>query len=137
MIFEKTRRLALLAMLAGGLTLAGPAHATGAIECGDPSSSTSVNILLGAGPVPNVLSVAIKAGGNRFTTVPGQPGEQLSIAQAYDDGEIVRIDLVDMQAQKRVAAVRILRADGEADPFQIGYVEINGHDPIGVTCEGP
>ena len=124
-------------MLAGGLVLAGPAYATGSIECSDPQTSTSVNILLGAGPVPNVLSVTIVAGDKRYTTVPGQPGEQLTIAQAYDDGEIVRIDLVDQQAEKRVAAIRIIKADTETDPLQVGYVQVNNGDPVGVTCEGP
>ena len=124
-------------MLAGALALAGPAGATGSIECGDLGSRARVNILLGAGPVPNVLSVTLAHGDKRYTTVPGQPGEQLSIAQAYDDGELVRIDLVDQQAEKQVAAIRILKADTDTDPFQIGYVQVADGDPIGVTCEGP
>ncbi len=128
---------ALLASLACGLATGKPAHATQAIGCTDMKSDSSVEILLGAGPVPNFLSVTIVLGDRRLTTVPGQPGEQVAIAQAYDDGEVVRVDLVDLQAQTRVAAIRIIRADDKAGPFQTGYVQLEGDVAVGITCEGP
>ena len=100
-------------------------------------SDSSVDILLGAGPVPNFLSVTIVLGERRLTTVQDQPGEQVRIAQAYDDGEVVRVDLIDPQAERKVAVIRIIRADSKAGPLQIGYVQIDEGVAVGVTCEGP
>ncbi len=134
---RKAAALSLAAGLVWGATLAGPAHATQSIGCTDMKSDSSVDILFGAGPIPNFLSVTVIVGDRRLTTVPGQPGEQVTIAQAYDDGEVVRVDLIDLQAQNKVAAIRIIRADDEAGPFQIGYVQIEGNVAVGITCEGP
>ncbi len=134
---RRTEALTLAAWLAWGLATADPAHAALSIGCTDMKSDSSVEILLGAGPVPNFLSVTVVLGDRRLTTVPDQPGEQVRIAQAYDDGEVVRVDLVDPQAQNKVAVIRIIRADDKAGPFQIGYVQIDGNPAVGITCEGP
>ncbi|MCP5082889.1 MAG: hypothetical protein GY948_14475 [Alphaproteobacteria bacterium] len=137
MMTTKKVLLAVLTSLSGGLIMAGPAQAALSIGCTDMKSDSSVEILLGAGPVPNFLSVTIALGDRHLTTVPGQPGEQVSIAQAYDDGEVVRVDLVDPQAQNKIAAIRIIRANDKAGPFQIGYVQLEGDVAVGITCEGP
>ena len=128
---------ALLAILASDYMAFGPAHAALSIGCTDMKSDSNVDILLGAGPVPNFLSVTIVLGERRLTTVQGQPGEQVRIAQAYDDGEVVRVDLIDLQAEKKVAVIRIIKADSRAAPLQIGYVQIDGGVAVGITCEGP
>lgn len=128
---------ALLAMLVGGFVTLGSAHAALSIGCTDMKSDSSVDILLGAGPVPNFLSVTIVLGERRLTTVQDQLGEQVRIAQAYDDGEVVRVDLIDPQAERKVAVIRIIRADSKAGPLQIGYVQIDEGVAVGVTCEGP
>lgn len=125
------------AALVAGLTLSVPAKATVSIECSGLSSSAAVSLLLGAGPVPNFIQVSVAVGDRLLTTVAGQPGEQVTVAQAYDDGEIVRVDLVDLQATKQVAAIRILRADDKAGPFQIGYVQVDDDLPVAISCEGP
>jgi len=127
------------AALALGLSwmAAGPAHATVSISCSDMKFESGIDIVLGAGPVPNVFSVSLSVGGREFTTGPGLPGEPVAIAQAYDDGEVFRIDLVDPQATRRVAAIRLLRADHDTAPLQIGYVQIEDEPPIGISCVGP
>ncbi|MBU2484804.1 MAG: hypothetical protein KKG78_06935 [Alphaproteobacteria bacterium] len=117
--------------------VAGPAHATVSISCSDMKFDSGIDIVLGAGPVPNVFSVSLSVGGREFTTVPGLPGEPVAIAQAFDDGEVFRIDLVDSQVTKRVAAIRLLRADHDTAPLQIGYVQIEDEPPIGISCVGP
>ena len=117
--------------------VAGPARATVSISCSDMKFDSSIDIVLGAGPVPNVFSVSLSVGGRDFTTAPGLPGEPVTIAQAYDDGEVFRIDLVDPQATKRVAAIRLLRADHDTAPVQIGFVQIEDEPPIGISCVGP
>ena len=116
---------------------AGPAQATVSISCSDMKSDSSIDIVLGAGPVPNVCSVSLSVGGREFTTVSGMPGEPVAIAQAYDDGEVFRIDLVDDQATRQVAAIRLLRADHDTAPVQIGFVQIEDEPPVGISCVGP
>ncbi len=118
-------------------TFASPAHATVFISCTDMKFDSSLEIVLGAGPVPNVFSVSLAVGGREFTTQVGLPGEPLDIAQSYDDGEVFRIDLVDPQVTKRVAAIRLVRAEHDTAPLQIGFVQIEDEPPIGITCEGP
>ena len=114
-----------------------PAHATVSISCTDMKFDSSLDIVLGAGPVPNVFSVSLSAGGREFTTAEGLPGEKLDIAQAYDDGEVFRIDLVDPQATKRVAAIRLIRGEHDDAPLQLGFVQIEEEPPIGISCVGP
>ncbi|MDF1608915.1 hypothetical protein PZ897_12075 [Hoeflea sp. YIM 152468] len=126
-----------LAAVAAGLALAGPARATVSISCTDMKFESSLDIVLGAGPVPNVFSVSLSVGGRDFTTAEGLPGEKLDIAQAYDDGEIFRIDLVDPQVTRRVAAIRLIRGEHDEAPLQIGLVQIEDEPPVGISCTGP
>ena len=116
---------------------ASPAHATVSISCTDMKFDSSLEIVLGAGPVPNVFSVSLSVGGREFTTAQGLPGEKLDIAQAYDDGEVFRIDLVDPQVTRRVAAIRLVRGEHDDAPLQIGFVQIEEEPPIGISCVGP
>lgn len=113
------------------------AHATQSISCGDMKGDSAVDILLGAGPVPNVLSVTIVLGERRLTTDPAGEGEVLALAQAYDDGEIFRIDLMDDQATRRVAALRLILANHDDNPVRLGIVRIEDEPPVGISCEGP
>ena len=122
---------------AAAFMITGPAHDTVSISCNDMKGDSSVDILLGAGPVSNVLSVTVDIGERHLTTVPGQPGEKAAIAQAFDDGEVFRIDLVDDQATKLMAIIRLLRADHDEMPLQLGFVQIENDPPVGVSCVGP
>ncbi|MEM5495105.1 hypothetical protein [Hoeflea sp. AS16] len=126
-----------VAAAALALMWAAPAHATVSISCSDMKFDSSIDIVLGAGPVPNVFSVSLSVGGREFTTAPGLPGEPVDIAQAFDDGEVFRIDLVDPQVTKRVAAIRLLRGEHDTAPLQIGFVQIEEEPPIGISCVGP
>jgi hypothetical protein len=117
--------------------LSNHAHATQSISCTDMKFDSGVDIVLGAGPVPNVLSVSVAVGERQLTTEPGLPGEQVAIAQSYDDGEVFRVDLIDLQATRLVAAIRLLRGDHDSMPLQIGFVQIEGEPPVGISCEGP
>tara|TARA_R110000787_G_scaffold37723_1_gene95587 strand:- start:257 stop:703 length:447 start_codon:yes stop_codon:yes gene_type:complete len=116
---------------------ASAAQATVSISCTDMKSDSSLDIVLGAGPVPNVFSVQLSVAGREFTTEPAQPGEPVTIAQAFDDGELFRIDLVDDQATRRVAIIRLLNAEHDAMPLRIGFLQIEDEPPVGVSCIGP
>ena len=126
-----------LAAAALAVSAAAPAWATVSISCTDMKNDSGIDIVLGAGPVPNVFSVSLSVGGREFTSAPGLPGEPVTIAQAYDDDEVFRIDLVDPQVTKRVAAIRLLRADHDTAPVQVGFVQIEDEPPIGISCVGP
>jgi hypothetical protein len=119
------------------VVLASHAHATVSISCTDMKSDSSIEIVLGAGPVPNVFSLSMSVAGRAFSTEPGMPGEPVSVAQAFDDGELFRIDLVDDQATALIARIRLLRGDHDTMPLQLGFVQIGDEPPIGITCEGP
>lgn len=125
------------ALAVAALGFSTPAHATVSITCSDMKFDSSLEIVLGAGPVPNVFSVALSVGGREFTTGPGHPGDPVDIAQAFDDGEVLRIDLVDPQATTRIAAIRLLYADHDDRPLRIGFVQIEQEPPVGISCEGP
>lgn len=133
----RSRLITGFAALTSVLAIAGPAHATVSISCADMKFDSSIDIVLGAGPVPNVFSVTMSVGGREFSTEPGLPGEPVSVAQAFDDGEVFRIDLVDDQATRRVAAIRLLRAEHDTMPLQLGFLQIEEEPPIGISCEGP
>ena len=133
----RSRLITILAAATSVLAMAGPAHATVSISCADMKFDSSIELVLGAGPVPNVFSVTMSVGGREFSTEPGLPGEPVSIAQAFDDGEVFRIDLVDPQVTKRVAAIRLLRAEHDTMPLQLGFLQIEEEPPIGISCEGP
>ncbi len=98
---------------------------------------SSVHIVLGAGPVPNVLSVSIEMGDWELTTDPNLPGDLVVKAQDFDDGEVFRIDLMDQQVTKRIAAIRLLRADHDTMPLQLGFIQIEDDPPVGISCIGP
>ncbi|MCY0146745.1 hypothetical protein OEG84_03185 [Hoeflea sp. G2-23] len=129
--------LASLAAAALFVPLASPAHATQSISCTDMKEDSSVHIVLGAGPVPNVLSVSIEMGDWELTTDPNLPGDLVVKAQDFDDGEVFRIDLMDQQVTKRVAAIRLLRADHDTMPLQLGFIQIEDDPPVGISCTGP
>jgi hypothetical protein len=131
------RLISIFAAATSAMTIAGPAQATVSISCADMKFESSIDIVLGAGSVPNVFSVTMSVGGREFSTEASLPGEPVSIAQAFDDGEVFRIDLVDPQVTKRVAAIRLLRADHDTMPLQLGFVQIEEEPPIGISCEGP
>lgn len=115
------RLLTLGTLLVSGLMLSNVAEAALSINCTNMKSDSSIDILLGAGPVPNIVAVTIKVGDRHLTTVSGQLGEKVVNAQAYDDGEILRIDLIDPQAIKQTAAIRLVRRDHQSQPIQIGF----------------
>lgn len=137
MTIRKHSPIATAATFAGFVTAGAPALATQSISCAGIETPAAVDLLLGAGPVPNILSVGVAVGERVLTTNADQPGEKVTIAQSYDDGEVVRVDLVDDQATRQVAAIRIIRADDKTGPFQIGYVQVDDGVAVGITCEGP
>jgi hypothetical protein len=44
---------------------------------------------------------------------------------------------VDLQATRRIAAIRLLRGEHDSAPLQIGFVQIEDEPPVGISCVGP
>jgi len=115
---------------------AGPASATSAISCSAIDGGAGIDILFGAGPVPSVFAVTVSQQ-SRVLSTQGLPGtEPVSIARAFVDTETVKIDLLDDQAERLAASIRLLRSAGD-EPLQIGYLKVENQPPVGVTCIGP
>ena len=132
------RKSAAFLLCAAAFALASvPANATVGIGCTGMTTDAGVDILFGAGPVPNFLEVTVVAAGQKISTRAQDGFTEANIAQAYDDGEMVRVDLMDVQAERLLAAIRFIRADDKAGPLQIGYVQLPDTAPIAITCEGP
>lgn len=128
------------AVILAGLAItasAAPAWATATIGCSGIGNDAEVTLTIGAGPVPNLISAVVSVNETLLTTIDGQNGQKASIAQAYDDGEVLRLDLVDEQAENALAAVRIVRADDKSGSASAGVVQIHGLAPAAILCEGP
>ncbi len=119
----------------------GQAHATSNIECTGVNSDAGVSILIGAGPVLNALEASVALNERYITTYKHQEGEHANIVQFKANEYEVQLDLMDDQAEVLLASVRILKFidknNDESEPYQIGYMHLNGSQAVGITCEGP
>jgi hypothetical protein len=122
----------------GLVLLAPPALATGSIHCRAlDGSAAEVTLTLGPLPVGPVLLVRLEAGGRRWSSVPGEAAEPLTIAQAFTTAEGVAVDLVDDQASRQVVSLRILRVEEGRRVHQYGYLHLHGQAVHPIACEGP
>lgn len=127
-----------LAWVIALLAMSGHAHATSNIGCSGIGSDADVNILFGAGPVLNALEVTVGLDEQIISTYSDTKFEHGNIVQFHANEHELSLDLMDDQAIELLASVRILRFDdNENEPFQIGYLHVNGAPPVGITCVGP
>ena len=113
-------------------------HATASISCSGIDSDSAVEMILGAGPVPNILDVVVSKGARVIGTRAQEGVELGNIAKSHSDGRLMQIEVIDDQATKRLLEVRILRVTGEEwGDFQIGYLQIEQEVPVAIRCEGP
>lgn len=135
---RKTAMLRHLGWIIALIAMTGHAQATFNIECTGIDSDAGVSILIGAGPVSNALEASVFLNKRYITTYTHINEEHGNIVQFYANKHELGLDLMDDQAEVLLASVRILRyADDENEPFQIGYLQIDGAPPVGVTCVGP
>ena len=113
-------------------------HATASISCSGIHSDSAVEMIFGAGPVPNILDIVVSKGSRIIGTRTQEGVEVGYIAQSHSDGRLLQIEVIDDQATKRLVEVRILRVPGEDwEDFQIGYLQIEQEEPVAIRCEGP
>lgn len=126
---------AVLVSLAG---LPPAALATSSVHCrGMQGSRANLSLTLAPLPAPVVLFVRIEVDGRRWSTAPGEEAEPLAIAQSFTTPEGIAVDLVDDQAMRRVASLRVLRVEEGRRLHQYGYLQLHGLAVHPVVCEGP
>lgn len=114
------------------------ANATASMSCSGIGNDSSLEMVFGAGPVPNILDMGVSVGDRFIGTRVEEGQEQGYIAQSYFDGELTRIEMMDDQVTKKLVTVRILHVrDLEEEDFQIGYIQIENDQPVAVKCDGP
>ena len=116
----------------------GEASATASMSCSGIDCDAGLEMVFGAGPVPNILDMGVSVGDRVISTRPGEGIEEGVIGQAYFDGELTRIEMMDDQVTTKLVTIRILHVrDLEEDDFQIGYIQIENDHPVAVKCDGP
>ncbi|MCA3573987.1 MAG: hypothetical protein IOC86_08715 [Aestuariivirga sp.] len=119
-----------------------PAHATEWMDCGDPTQSVSIRVLLGAMDVIAVNTVEIVANGAKWSTEAGGGATVITRGQAFETADQIWIDMTDEQVNEIIARLRLFKAmdDGgeeEALPVIGGILAMPGVGAWAVSCSGP
>lgn len=128
-------RLALAAMLAGGLAL--PAQATEWLYCSDRDGAASIDLLLGAMDVAAVAGLTMSTGDQVWAShVEYGPGDPVTIGQAFETAGVLMIDIMDEAVAEKVAELRLFKADdGSGLVTYGGTLSISGHGAWAVGCD--
>lgn len=131
----------IMTIAAAAVTLAalaaGPARATGTIECeGVAGTDASVLISIGRLPVLAVLNAIIEAEGTTYATdVSANPGaEPITFGQGFLDEDRSRVDFTDPNIEQIVISLRVERAFEDKAGAEAGVLRIFGVGAYGVTC---
>ena len=93
------------------LVVAGPAFATSGYSCTtEGDAPISVDIVIGHAAGPAIAQVRLTENGRTLSTADADP--QLMIAQSWIDDKEVRIDLVDANAERYEARLRVRNSKG-------------------------
>lgn len=125
------RVLPVLALLA-----ATPAMATEWVHCSDANGAASFDYLAGDGlDVLSVSALTVTAGEKVWASDPANgPGDPVSVGQAFEDGDTVRIDAMDKDFA-RVASLKLFKAaQGETSVYG-GTLTITGLGAWAVSCD--
>jgi hypothetical protein len=117
--------------------LAAPSFATEWTHCNDAEGSASVDFLTGDGlPVVSVVGLTITVGEKVWASdVAYGPGDPVSVGQAYEDAETIRIDAVDPEVSTRIAEVRLFKASEGDSVAYGGTLRIPGQGAWAVSCD--
>lgn len=125
------RSLIALAALA-----ATPAFATEWVHCSDASGAASFDYLAGDGvDVLSISALTVTAGEKVWASdAANGPGDPVSVGQAFEDADSVRIDAMDKDFV-RIASLRLFKA-GEGDSAVYGgTLTIAGQGAWAVSCD--
>jgi hypothetical protein len=124
------------AALAACILAAGPALATGTVECEAVGGGARVALTVGSLPVLSVVGMEIVAGDQTWST--GDDGDGgIRIGQAFQDGARWLIDATDPNVETVVAEIRLNGASEGRDMVLAGTLKIPGTGAFAVSCLGP
>ena len=112
-------------------------HATEWMNCSAGADGASISMLMGQVPVAAVTTVNIEAGGKNWSTVPADGAKTIVVGQAFENHDMLSVDLTDDNISEIIARLRIVKAS-EGDTYAAGgYLHISGVGAWAVSCEGP
>lgn len=130
------KRAAIVAALLSCVSF--PAFATEWYVCDAADDAAHFNVLA---PISSdqltVLGAVVGAGEKNWSTQPVYgPGTPIVVGQAFQDGETIRVDVVDAADATKVAELRLFKAtEGDSDALA-GTMRIIGVGAWPVTCSG-
>jgi hypothetical protein len=129
------RSLAVL-VVATGVQMASPAHATEWVSCADSGGLASFDYLAGDGlGVLSISAVTITAGERVWASDPANgPGDPVSVGQQFEDGLTVQVDAVD-EAFTKIAELRLFKASEGDSVVYAGTLRIPGLGAWAVSCD--
>lgn len=118
--------------------LATPSSATEWVNCGDAQGEASFDFLVGALDVLSIVGLTISVGDKVWASdVAYGPGEPITVGQAFEDAETIRVDAMDANVSARNAELRLFEAaEGEARTVYAGTLRIPGHGAWAVSFSG-
>jgi hypothetical protein len=120
------------------LATAAPAAATEWIHCGDAEETVSIGVLAGFFDFLNISAATLRVGTDEWSSSPTYgPGEPVGMAQGFDDGGQLLIDLSDGDNNEILAELRVFKAEEGTEYVQAGVLRVPGRGVWIVSCEGP
>lgn len=115
------------------LSAATPAFATGEFTCA--KDKVSIDLLVGHVPFLSVARAVVEVGDKTFTTQPNLiPGTTITVAQAFEDDEHLRLDLADETMAEIIIRLRVFKGrDGDAEAAG-GVLTVKGEGAFAVDC---
>jgi hypothetical protein len=119
-----------------GAIAATPALATEWEHCSDSGGAASFDYLAGDGlDVLSVSALTVTAGEKVWASDPANgPGDPVSIGQAFEDADTIRIDALDKDAAI-VASLRLFKATDGGTVATGGTLSIKGLGAWAVSCD--
>ena len=129
-------RLAAIAI--GFCGLATPALATEWVNCRDADGAASFDFLVGTLDVLSIVGLTVSVGDKVWASdVAYGPGEPASVGQAYENDQMILVDVMDASLAARVAELRLFKAsEGDGALVYAGTLRIPGHGAWAVSCTG-
>ena len=123
-------------ILALALCGATPALATEWEHCSDAGGAASFDYLAGDGVgVLSIAALTVTAGEKVWASdAANGPGDPVSVGQAFEDAEAIRIDALDKDAGI-VASLRLFKASESGEAATGGTLSINGLGAWAVSCD--
>ena len=115
--------------------VASPAFATAWVHCSDAGGEASFDYFATDGiDVLSVSAVTVTAADKVWASdAANGPGEPISIGQAFEDADTVRIDAIDKDFH-RLASVRLFKAQENDAAVMGGTLTVRGFGAWAVSC---